>query len=598
MTDPRSSEKSRPPHTSVTTADVLAWWAERAPDRIAHTVIAADGTESDITYGAWHRESLAVAAGLTRRGVTAASYVGLAFARGQTRHLAACLTAVHRLGAAAVLLPADDAPAARQTMAAITPLVCVVAAEREAPTGPWPPGLPVLDADELLTGCGAQPPAAVPDGTATALVVFTSGTTGTPKGVGIAYADLMARAPRTAAAVGAHPASSSVHLNAFQPSTAAGQWVALAPLLLGVRMITAVELTPASLIGTVQRHGVHEISMVPAMAALLSGIPPDNGTHTATVERITMGTARCPTPVLERVTCLFPRATIRIEYAGTESGFAGTGCTWHPGLPPDTVGHPNAGTRIRITDDLGDPLPPGRAGRVELAPPPGVPPRRYEGDPEATASTFRGSWVRMADIGYLDDGGNLHLVGRAQDFINVSGRKVPCADIERAVERHPAVRESAAFAMPDEMLGEEVAIAVTTGEKTAAEDIRRFAAAELPAHAVPTHVLLIDELPRTRNGKIRRELLSTLLDGARGTTTGEQAVEERLARIVSDTLGITLIDHDRSLLELGASSLQILRVYFALVEEIGADFDINLLFLGDSLPQIARDITAATSHHL
>ncbi|MFC9269641.1 AMP-binding protein [Streptomyces zhihengii] len=581
----------------MTTSEVLAWWAERFPDRIAHTVIAPDGTESDITYGAWHRASLAIAAGLARQAVTAGSHVGLTFTRGQTMDFAASLVATHRLGAAAVLLPADDDTAARHIMAALTPLQCLVATEHEAPTGRrWPPGLPVLDAGDLRTGPGAHPPAAAPEGTATALVVFTSGTTGTPKGVAIAYADLMARAPRTAAGVDTHPASGSVHLNAFQPSTAAGQWVALAPLLLGVRMITAAELTPASLIGTVRRHGVQEVSMVPAMAALLSGIAPEEAAHTGTVERITMGTARCPAPVLERVARLFPQATIRIEYAGTESGFAGTGCTWHPGLAPDAVGRPNAGTRVRITDDLGHPLPPGRTGRVELSPPQGIPQRHYEGDPEATAHTFRGSWVRMADIGRLDDEGCLHLVGRAQDFVNVSGRKVACADVERAVERHPGVREAAAFARPDAMLGEEVAVAVTVGEGADAEEIRRFAARELPAHAAPAHVLLLDDLPRTRNGKIRKELLPALLDGARGPAGSAETVEERLARIVSGALGVPRVDHDRSLLELGATSLQMLRVYFALVEELGADFDVGLLFLGDSLTLIARDIAAATDH--
>ncbi|MFD0427379.1 AMP-binding protein [Streptomyces zhihengii] len=143
MARPHSSEEPSPPATAVTTSEVLAWWAERFPDRIAHTVIAPDGTESDITYGAWHRASLAVAAGLARQGVTAGSHVGLAFTRGQTQDFAASLVATHRLGAAAVLLPADDDTAARHTIEALTPLQCLVATEHEAPSGRrWPPGLP------------------------------------------------------------------------------------------------------------------------------------------------------------------------------------------------------------------------------------------------------------------------------------------------------------------------------------------------------------------------------------------------------------------------------------------------------------------------
>lgn len=160
----------------------------------------------------------------------------------------------------------------------------------------------------------------------------------------------------------------------------------------------------------------------------------------------------------------------------------------------------------------------------------------------------------MADIGYLDDDGSLHLVGRAEDFINTSGRKVPCAQVERAVEQHSDVQEAAAFALPDAMLGEEVAVVVTATKGTNAEDVRRVAGAHLPGHAVPAHVFVLDELPRTRNGKIRKELLPTLLPRPQEHAAGSQTVEERLARIVSRILGVPDVDHTRTLLDLGAAS--------------------------------------------
>ncbi|MFB7087527.1 phosphopantetheine-binding protein [Streptomyces sp. NPDC056296] len=136
---------------------------------------------------------------------------------------------------------------------------------------------------------------------------------------------------------------------------------------------------------------------------------------------------------------------------------------------------------------------------------------------------------------------------------------------------------------------------LTAGPGTGAEELRRFAAGALPTYAVPAHVFVLDELPRTRNGKVRKERLPSLRDVVPSDGAARVGVEAGLVRAVSQVLGEPTVDRSRSLLELGATSLHILRVCFALAEETGADFDVNLLFLGDSLVQIARDISAATT---
>ncbi|MFD0427377.1 hypothetical protein ACFQ60_02110 [Streptomyces zhihengii] len=315
-------------------------------------------------------------------------------------------------------------------------------------------------------------------------------------------------------------------------------------------MITAAELTPASLVGTVRRHGVHEISMVPAMAALLSGIAPEEAAHTGTVERITMGTARCP-PYWNA----WPDSSLRPPSGSNtrapSRASPGQAAPGTPGLPRMRWAVPTPAPGYGSPTTSATPAP-GRTGRVELSPPQGIPQRHYEGDPEATAHTFRGSWVRMADIGHLDDEGCLHLVGRAQDFVNVSGRKVACADVERAVERHPGVREAAAFARPDAMLGEEVAVAVTAGRGGPRGDppLRRRELRHTPPRRMSS---CSTTCPGRETARYARNCSPPCWTAPAARRSAE-TVEERLARIVSGALGVPRVDHDRSLLELGATS--------------------------------------------
>ncbi len=506
--------------------------------------------------------------------------VGLAFPRAAIDEFAVLLTALHRLAAVAVLLPADETGPGFGRLVAegrVTRIVGPRAWTVSAPVST----VPVLAAEDLVAD-GELPGHVVRPGD-TATVVFTSGTTGEPKAVAVPHGDIMFgmadRLPEFADGPGGRTL-----LHAFPLSVPVGQWAALAPLLAGLRVVTMARLDPGLFLELVDRHGVTDTAMVPATAAALRDARPRPGT----MRRVIVGSARAPMPALRTLRALFPAAELVVDYSSTESGWAGASTVVGDGHRPGLVGAPNAGCAVRITDEHGAPLGPGETGVVELRLPPGIPVRHYPNDPAATAATFRGRWVRMADLGRLDDEGRLHLVARTKDVVSVGGRKVSCPEVEAAFEAHPAIREAAAFPVADPILGEELVIALVADRVVTEPELRAHVVELLAPHKVPARVVIVDDLPRTRSGKVRKSDLPALLAPA---AREEGSITGLLTRAVADVLRLDDVGPDRTLADLGASSIQVIRVYRRLSDSLAADFDVTLLFEPVPLATIADRLT-------
>lgn len=552
---------------------LLDWWADHHPERVAHVVPGV----AELTYGQWRRRCAIVAANLHAHGVTPGSTVALAFPRGAIIEFAVCLAAVHRVGAVAVLLPADenDEDIARLLAACLPDLLVSPRAVGD---------LPALTVEQLSVPAEARASAPVSSHTE-ATVVFTSGTTGTPKAVAICHGDLVHGVAPDAFAD--EPAGTLLH--SFPLSVPVGQWAAQAPLLRGLRVVTMGEFTPLSFVELVSRYQATETAMVPAMATMLRDLPAAARSGTASMRRVTIGSARCPEPALRVVREVFPAATVVIDYSSTESGWAGTTIEYGDGYQPGTVGGPNPGCRVRIVADDGAELPAGAVGNVELRLPPGIPPRRYLHDPVATAMTFRGRWVRMADLGHLDDDGVLQLTARTKDVVDLSGRKVSCPEVEQVFESHPNVVEAAAYPVADPILGEELGLAVVTDTAVQVAELRRHAAAHLSAHKVPSHITVVTTLPRTRSGKVRKSELARLVAPA----VAGSDVDTVVGQAVLDVLGLAVVPWHRSLAELGASSIQVIRIYHRITAALSVEFDVVAMFDDRPLSALAGSVAAA-----
>jgi acyl-CoA synthetase (AMP-forming)/AMP-acid ligase II len=555
---------------------LLDEWADHQANLVAHIVAGGE----TMTYGDWRRRSHAVAATLSRCGVGRGHTVALAFPRERITDLAVCLTAVSRLGAIAMLLPVDERPTELLRLTSVCRPDRFIAAEPVV-SDLRAAGLTAVTVAELAdTEHAAPDPVADPADVAT--VVFTSGTTGVPKAVAITHHDVVSN-------LGERRHGGTL-LHSFPLSVPVGQWAALAPLR-ALRCVTLAEFQPRAFLELIDAHQVTETAVVPALAVAMGAVVRNSAgaqPKAAFLERVTIGSARCPASTLHILRNLFPRARIIVDYASTESGSAGTSIDFAPNVEPGTVGRPHAGSAVRIVAENGQEARRGEEGVVELRLPPGTPPRHYVGDPDATADTFRGRWVRMADVGYLDDRGLLHLTGRTVEFANLSGRKVSCTEVEQTFESHPAVSEAAVFPVADAILGEELAAAVVAEPSTPVDELRRHVGARLAAHKVPSRIHVLDALPRTRGGKIRRNELAQLLQSAPVASRSE--VEAVLRAAAGEVTGEPVPAGPVLLSDLGASSVQLIRIYHKVAEALAADFDLDLLLRPEPLPALAQYI--------
>jgi long-chain acyl-CoA synthetase len=172
-----------------------------------------------------------------------------------------------------------------------------------------------------------------------------------------------------------------------------------------------------------------------------------------------------------------------------------------------SVGTPVENTDVRILDEDGEAVPAGTWGEICIQGP-GVM-LGYWGRPEDTARAIRGGWLRSGDIGTMDDEGYVFIVDRVKDMINVAGFKVWPAEVEQALYRHPAVREVAVYGVADPLKGEAVkaAVILKAGATATAEEIIAFCRDRLAVYKAPSAVELVTELPKSATGKILKRVL-------------------------------------------------------------------------------------------
>jgi acyl-CoA synthetase (AMP-forming)/AMP-acid ligase II len=483
----------------------------RAAEEPGRTALIVDGVGA-VTFGGWDEGSNAVAHELAGRGIRRGDRVGLVFGERDWIEFAVACCAVMKAGA--VIVPVSDrlAPGTVQRIL----LDCSVSAILHGGPSPWPDaaaGDPWQATVPELSGGSTQRPRIAVSPDDLAQILYTSGTTGKHKGVAATHASLTA---------GGHTingrrrmAHSQHFLHAFPIGTAAGQSMLLNALEARPAMLTLPRFTPerfARLIAT-RRPGT--VYLVPAMAAALLEAAVHHRHDLSSVQLLGSGAAALPPRIAADLATAFPGATIVNYYMSTESMPEQTAMITDS-TRPGSVGRPALGGAIKITAPDGRPAPPGQPGEIWMRTAQGS--RAYYRDPAETSRVFQDGWVRMGDIGYLDDHGYLYLLDRETDIIKSAAYKISTIQVETALYEHPAITEAAVIGIPDTMLGTAIAAAITTRTPLTATELRQFLTTRLARHEIPTRLHFLPELPKNHLGKILKHELRTLLtqEGSRG----------------------------------------------------------------------------------
>jgi len=350
--------------------------------------------------------------------------------------------------------------------------------------------------------------AGLPDPVLGGTMLYTSGTTGRPKGV---RRDTDARASLALAQLTRYDGSRHVHLCTGPLYHAAPLAFSLAaPAALGVPIVLMDHWSAEATLELIERHHVTHTHMVPTMFHRLLSLPADvrDRYDVSSLAYIIHGAAPCPVDVKRRlIEWLGP--IVHEYYAATEG--AGTSVAAEEWLTkPGTVGKVNPPDHVRICDERGEQVAAGTIGTVYLKAPAG--PFEYFKAPEKTANAYRGNYFTLGDVGYVDDDGYLFLTDRSAHLIISGGVNIYPAEVEAALLGHPAVGDAGVVGVPDDEWGEIVVAAIELHDglepsPVLAGEIVEWCRDRIAHYKCPRRVEFVGALPRHDNGKLYKHQL-------------------------------------------------------------------------------------------
>lgn len=362
----------------------------------------------------------------------------------------------------------------------------------------------------------------------TAMIMYTSGTTGKPKGAvsthrALCQALMNFECTATASAM-ANPALVGQMLSkGFEPvqllavplfHVSGLHAIFLSALRAGRKLVMMYKWEPKLALKLVEEERITAISAAPSMLLQLLESPAFPRYNTSSLSSLGGGGSATPTKVAtlmrEKVTGLYGGT----GWGMTETNAIGAAFTGQAFIDnPGSAGFRQPTVEIRVCDQEGLELPRGVPGRLWIKTPALI--REYWKRPEANAESFRAGWFDTEDIGYFDSNDYLYLSDRAKDVIIRGGENIYPAEIEAVLGRHPAVLEVAAYGMPDDTFGELVVVAVVPrdGEVLSEDAVKHFAKEHLAAFMVPSKVEILDQsLPRNAAGKVIKHSLKEAVD--------------------------------------------------------------------------------------
>ena len=354
-----------------------------------------------------------------------------------------------------------------------------------------------------------------------ALQLYTSGTTGRPKGAVMTHGSILSS--RAGSEGGTRPwqepIEGDVTLLAMPCFHISGTGTGIGTMVAGTNSIVLPEYDPAKALDLIDEYPISKIFLVPAAIQILLNHPRVSEVDFSRLKFVTYGASPIPLELMRQAIEVLGCGFVQM-YGMTET--SGTIVALDPedhvpeGSPRmRSVGTPLAGVEVKVIDEEGNEVPTGTVGEIATRSAKNM--SRYWNNEQATRETIdEDGWLRTGDAGYLDEDGYLYIHDRVKDMIISGGENVYPAEVENAVYAHPKVADVAVIGVPSEKWGEEVkaCVVVKAGEELTEADVIAHAREHIAGYKCPKSVDFIEALPRNPSGKIlRRELRAPYWEG-------------------------------------------------------------------------------------
>lgn len=491
--------------------DVIAYHAARAPDAPALQFEGRKTSYAGLVAAAEALAASLVAGGLARGqrvaylGKNSDVYFVLLYALARAGAVLVPLNwrlapeewAFIMRDAEAVRLFADSAylPAATALSTELNlPPAELIPAESAAPDAALIADLPLPAADDVL------------------FQVYTSGTTGRPKGAMLTHRNMLAlRAPGYRAGLRWFPGFDDSSLVVLPVAHIAGTAWALFGIYGGGRVVIGREFDPGRTLDLIEAEAITHILLAPAAMRLILEHPDAAPERFRTLRYITYGASTIPLVLLERSLEMFGCGFVQM-YGMTEAagGVVALQPEDHAAGDPQllrSAGRAMPGVEIAIADESGAHLPPGENGEILVKSDAVMP--GYWRLPEATAETIVDGWLHSGDVGYMDEAGYLFVLDRVKDMIISGGENIYPAEVENAIFGHPDVADVAVIGVPSEKWGEDVLAIIVPkpGCRPELASIAGWTRERIASFKAPKHLRIVDTLPRNAGNKVLRRIL-------------------------------------------------------------------------------------------
>jgi long-chain acyl-CoA synthetase len=360
--------------------------------------------------------------------------------------------------------------------------------------------------ERLLAEAPAEPEDVPRDGSDTAVILYTSGTTGTPKGAELTHSNMLENAHCSTELM--RVSTEDVIFGALPLFHSFGQTCCLNNAVNNGACLTMLpRFDPVKALEIIPRDGVTIFEGVPTMYHALLNHPDREQHDVSSLRTCVSGGSALPVEVMRAFEEAFGCVIIEgygLSETSPVASFNHLGRERKPG----SIGTPIRGVEMKVVDDEGNEVARGEVGEIAIRGHNVM--KGYWNRPDATEEVMQRGWFRTGDMASVDEDGYFFIVDRKKDMIIRGGYNVYPREIEEVLYEHPAVLEVAVIGVPDEALGEEVGAAVVRrpGSEVDAEDIRAFVKERVAAYKYPRHIWFPDELPKGATGKVLKREIS------------------------------------------------------------------------------------------